>query len=303
MSMLGTMKNNLNFTACSQFQPTLLGGQLCYSLNITKNPTGMTETGKRAGLVILIDTGVQNTDEFDSEDINENPLALASSGVDAGSARIYLNTLSSFTDYRAGSYAMTALKKITGTTSFLKQTDEEKKCRIETLEDCQARSYIDRVQEKCGCVPWVLSTALTSKVRPLQLFPLLQFLFKAVQFCSPTASTCYTAVLEETSDCDVSCTGLYADVVFTEDKILHVKTPFSGAVGTIYGTQTFTIRKAGAEQGKERKKLLLLLEKYTDYKNSFVKQIKFHPQLSNLCQYIISRSGQRQGLLYKHCCC
>ena len=115
-------------------------------------------------LVIVIDIQVQNTDETQSKDSNDNPFAFASSGVDSSSARIYLNTLASFTDYRAGGYAMTSLKKMTGTDSFLKQTDEEKKCRIETLEDCQARSYIDRAQEKCGCVPWALSATLASKV-------------------------------------------------------------------------------------------------------------------------------------------
>ena len=45
-----------------------------------------------------------------------------------------------------------------------------------------------------------------------------------VQFCSPEDSACYTSVSKETSDCDISCIGLYADVVFTEDKILNLKT-------------------------------------------------------------------------------
>ena len=114
--------------------------------------------------MIINNIGVKNTDNSQIEESNDNPFALASSEVDASSARIYLNTLSTFTDYRARSYAMTALKKMTGTDSFLDQTDEEKKCRIESLEDCQARSYIDRVQEKCGCVPWALTTALGTKV-------------------------------------------------------------------------------------------------------------------------------------------
>ena len=197
---------------------------------------------------------------------------------------------------------MTSLKKMTGTDSFLKQTNEEKKCRIETVEDCQARSFIDRVQEKCGCVPWALSTILGTKVRQQQLFFSLQFPIQDVQFCSPIDYVCYTEVVEETFDCGVSCTGLYADVVFTEDKILNAKTPFSVPVVNAYGKiRTFTIRNSGAEQGKERQKLLLLLQKYTEYKNSFVKQNKFHPQLSNLCEYILSRPGQSQGLLYKHC--
>ena len=45
-----------------------------------------------------------------------------------------------------------------------------------------------------------------------------------IQFCSLEDSACYTAVSQQTSDCDISCTGLYADVVFNEDKVLSLKT-------------------------------------------------------------------------------
>ena len=164
MSIIGEMKNNLTFTACSQFKPTILKGQLCYSLNLTSTDSGKTETGKGAGLVILIDTGVENTDEMQSMDSNPNHLAFASSGVDAKTARVYINTLSSFTDYRAGSYAMSALKKMTGTKSFLNQNYKERKCMIVAKEECQAKSYIERLQKKCGCVPWPLRSALTIQV-------------------------------------------------------------------------------------------------------------------------------------------
>ena len=114
--------------------------------------------------MIIIDTGEQHNDESQNEDLNENPLALASSGFDDGSSMIYLNTLSSFTAFKAGSYALTALKKMTGTEIFLKLNDEEKKCTVERFEDCQAKRYIGRVQKECGCVPWALSSALVTKV-------------------------------------------------------------------------------------------------------------------------------------------
>ena len=164
MNILGAVKDDLNFTACSHFQPTVLEGQLCYSLNLTTIDTGNAKSGKGAGLVIIIDEGVQITDETQNKESNENPRDLAALGVVSDSARIYLNTLSGFTDSRAGSYALTALKKMTGTGSFLKQSDREKKCRIGTLEDCEAKRYIERVQERCSCVPWALSSALASKV-------------------------------------------------------------------------------------------------------------------------------------------
>ena len=84
--------------------------------------------------------------------------------MDATSTRLYLNTLSSFSDSRAGSYALSALRKMTGTDNFLKQTEADRKCRIASLEDCQARSFLETVQERCGCVPWASAAALQSQV-------------------------------------------------------------------------------------------------------------------------------------------
>ena len=38
--------------------------------------------------------------------------------------------------------------------------------------------------------------------------------------CSPKKSACYTAVSRNITVCSASCTGLYADVQFTEDRII-----------------------------------------------------------------------------------
>ena len=164
MTLLGQKVGGINFTVCSQFKTTVLDGQLCYSLNLSTLEKRKTKTGK--GLVFLLDSRGQKSEELQKEAAKmESALDLESTGADDHSPKIYLNTLSSFTDYNVGSYAMTSLKKMTGTESFLKQTDEQKKCRIGTFEDCQAKSYIDTVQKKCGCVPWALSSSsLVSKV-------------------------------------------------------------------------------------------------------------------------------------------
>ena len=105
---------------------------------------------------------------------------------------------------------------------------------------------------------------------------------KDVHFCSINASACYTEISQETSDCLIPCTGLYADVVFTEDKILDTKTPFSGR----HFGDTIKIYRDETDQGRERQKLILLLKKYTNYKKSFVKQIKFDPLMFDLSKYI-----------------
>ena len=166
MTLLGQKPEGINFTTCSQFQSVVLEGQLCYSLNLTSLQARKTKSGKRAGLVLLIDSGGQNNEEPQKEKVKvENTLDLESSGADDHSPKIYLNTLSSFTDFRVGSYAMTSLKKMTGTDSFLKLTDAEKKCRKGTVEDCRAKKYLNTVQQKCGCIPWALRSALVSQVR------------------------------------------------------------------------------------------------------------------------------------------
>ena len=79
-------------------------------------------------------------------------------GDQTNSARIYTNTLSSISDFTAGSYALTDLKNMSGTTSFLDLSLAKKQCHIGPVEDCQTQKM------KCGCVPWVLNSALGLEV-------------------------------------------------------------------------------------------------------------------------------------------
>ena len=164
MSVFGSKIQDLPVPVCNSFQPVLLEGQLCYSLNFTLLGAYTSNSGKKGGLVILVDQGAKDDDYTEEETLSVKSLSLEDSGNSESSVRIYLNTLASFTDSRAGSYALTSLKKMTATAGFLKQADDQKKCKTETLEDCQARKYVEQVQEKCGCVPWALSSLLQNQV-------------------------------------------------------------------------------------------------------------------------------------------
>ena len=166
MTILGKPSPNLPFTICSAFRPTVLEGQLCYSLNLSMRSTERTKAGTRNSLLLIMDPGMEQGDfqvpiYEDKDTINLEP---SSASVGTGSARIYIDTLGSFSDYRAGSFSMTLLKKMTGTDNFLKLTDEKKKCQLETFVACQTRKYTKEVMKECGCVPWALSNALTLKV-------------------------------------------------------------------------------------------------------------------------------------------
>ena len=125
--------------------------------------------GVGAGLMIFLDQGNNNGNKKQTDtSLHFHDkfmiLDLEASEDNDNSARIYLNTLSTFSDFRSGSYALSSLKKMTGTDGSLQQMDPQKKCRNEIFEKCQAQSYIDTVQKKCGCVPWALVSALPQKV-------------------------------------------------------------------------------------------------------------------------------------------
>ena len=52
---------------------------------------------------------------------------------------------------------MTAVKEIQATEEFLGLDIKTRKCQTkETFEDCTTRTYLDQLEQKCGCVPYNL---------------------------------------------------------------------------------------------------------------------------------------------------
>ena len=170
MNLLGETRPDLPFQICNKFKPTLLDGRLCYSLNLSLIMIQNSQVGESAGLMILIDQGITNIRAIQDQSFHGIEDKLNNMNLDGfeddnhSGFIIHINTLSSFRGNKGGSYGMFALKKMTGTDSFLAQNDQQKKCRIETLEDCQAKTYLINVQERCGCIPWALSRALNKQV-------------------------------------------------------------------------------------------------------------------------------------------
>ena len=158
MSLLGQTRQDLPFTVCDKFQPVLLEGQICYSLNVSLVDAEKPKAGPEYGLVFLLDSGTVKHNGHPSQ--MTPPLTFESQMVDKNAARIYLNTLTSFSDFRAGRYVMTGLKKITGTSEFLALEDQDRKCQIEPMEECLSKAFIEEVKKECGCVPWALSSVV-----------------------------------------------------------------------------------------------------------------------------------------------
>ena len=163
MTLLGQTRQDLPFAFCSKFRPTVLEGQMCYSLELHSLKKPVSKAGLKHGLLLILDHGqVKETHFEEAEDLDQKTVSLNLEAVSAesSSAQIYINSLHSFTDYRAGGYAMSSLKQMTGTDSFLNLPAGDKKCQLETFEECQTQKYLQEVEQQCGCIPWPLDKAL-----------------------------------------------------------------------------------------------------------------------------------------------
>ena len=126
------------------FEPTILEGQLCYSLDVKSTVKKPTKTGKHSGLLLLIDP---------------NPYPTQSTYNTAKyTFKVYIHTLAQHTAFGPGAYAMHTLKKMTGTTSFYQMPDSQKKCQVHSREECQTEIFLNQVRNSCSCVPWALTT-------------------------------------------------------------------------------------------------------------------------------------------------
>ena len=133
-------------TICDKFEPIILEGKLCYSLDISKLKKRPTKAGIENGLFLLLDPNPYQLKSIESED--------------QSSAMVYIHTLAQYTAEGPGRHAMSALKRMTGTKSFEKLPDEQKKCHIHNREECYTQKYLEQVKNKCGCLPWALATKL-----------------------------------------------------------------------------------------------------------------------------------------------
>ena len=133
---------------CGQFETTIHEGQLCYTLDIAKQVENPTKSGKANGLFLLLDP---------------NPYELKTTKTSNHPFKVYLQTLAPFSAFGSGSYGMSYLKKMTGTTSFEQLPDSQKKCSVRSREECKTKMYLDQVQTNCKCIPWALSNHHTTQ--------------------------------------------------------------------------------------------------------------------------------------------
>ena len=159
-SYQGTMlgKRHQNFTFCDKFQPSILDGQLCYSLNLS-SVASSSKRGVRNSVAIVLD----------------QPDSLKLNFADKTVATFHLDILGGFSDERPGKYYMSNLKKMTGTGAFMSLSDSQKGCQPLSYEECKMETIFAALKKKCRCIP--LSLAKFVKVsRPKTIKKSIYFL-------------------------------------------------------------------------------------------------------------------------------
>ena len=157
---------------CTQFQPTQLNGQLCYSLNSSSMAGLVSRSGIDNSLIFFLDLsgiGLQadQTRKWQyrpGKKYHYNTLIMGGGSNELENPKIYLNTLTRFTEYKTGIFKLSSLKKISGTPGFMDLPDDIRKCESDTYENCRAKKYHKKVLQKCGCMPWFLNSVYKSKV-------------------------------------------------------------------------------------------------------------------------------------------
>ena len=150
---LGQKRQELqNLTLCDKFEPTILEGQLCYSLDVSKFERKPTKAGKKNGLVLLLDPNPYPI----------KPTDVKAARNDQESFKVYIHTLAEHTAFGPGSYPMNMLKKMTGKTSFYQLPDSQKECQVYSKEKCQTEMFLRKVENNCSCLPWALTTEDTN---------------------------------------------------------------------------------------------------------------------------------------------
>ena len=177
-SLLGEARFEFqNMTLCGQFQPTLLEGQLCYSLNAAEYKGEQTTTAKNSGLLLLLDP---NPYEIRSTDGS-----FRAARNDQESFKVHIHTLARHIAFGPGGYAMQVLKRMTGKPSFYQLPDSQKECQVQSREKCQTEMFLCQVERNCSCVPWALTSRSSNTKASLEFSHKIKGVTSALYFAIP----------------------------------------------------------------------------------------------------------------------
>ena len=123
----------ISFPACSSFQQTILEGQQCYKVELNRT----SGQGKGNELLLILDynedRSIQPLHHMDKYEVSSASLHTFGRLQDI-SAKVHINTLSSYQGYGGGSYKMTVVKRMKPTSDFLKMSLKDRSCEVEEYE-------------------------------------------------------------------------------------------------------------------------------------------------------------------------
>ena len=256
--------SNISFPLCTSFKPTILEGQLCYSIKLNENA----DEGKVNELMMLLDynedrwlaSHFKNEAQSDSSYITT--LNLDSAGeIQQEKAKIKIDTLSDYVGFGGGSYRIITAKRMTATPAFLEMSFGDRKCDIERFEDCRTRSLL----KACNCVP-----------------DQLQGYHSTLKRCDPKGRECIESKFQGKFDCSVSCTGLHAHVHHEENKV-----NLRSCEGTKERPRKLCETPHMEEKGTS-KHLLRMVKEYEGFKKTLFQSFDFNPFESHFGEAIFS---------------
>ena len=158
LSITGTEIPGIDFPICNSFKPVILDGRVCHQFDNSRISMEM-KAGKEKGLMFVVDSNIEKALEIVDDEANSLTYKTLSLGKGMKGARqhaqIHINTLAPFYGEDPGDYAISSLKKMTGTQNFLALSNSE--CQNEDFVRCKNRNFFDHGKLLCGnCIPWVL---------------------------------------------------------------------------------------------------------------------------------------------------
>ena len=146
----GKLLGKENLTICDKFQPKILDGQLCYSLDVANFGESPAGQGAAKTLFLLLDQHPNPSNSVEIDNLAQKQYN------DPSNFKIYIHTLAQYSGYGRGDYNLNSLKRITATESFKQLPDNQKHCQVHNREKCQTQKFLEHVQNNCRCTPWAL---------------------------------------------------------------------------------------------------------------------------------------------------
>ena len=158
--LLGERINGFKFPVCNKFTPTVLDGQLCYTLDINSHVPNIENLhGKQGELLLFLDYNQERSISLRmtraSNNSSDRFISMEKARLNIGQeAKILIHTLKPYVGFGGGSFSMSSLKQMSPTENFLKLSPSTKGCASEDQQECLMKSYLKEKLHSCQCIPW-----------------------------------------------------------------------------------------------------------------------------------------------------